>query len=40
MIGFTESGVPKVWVNQNLSINEPSKLAIYGGDEAMPTSIE
>ena len=31
MIGFTAQGVPKVWVSQNFSSNEPSRTAVNGG---------
>jgi hypothetical protein len=40
MIGFTALGVPKVWVNQNFAINEPSKAALNGGEDVFATSIE
>lgn len=32
MIGFTDQGIPKVWVNPNYSSNEPSTFAVSGSD--------
>jgi hypothetical protein len=33
MVGFTEQGVPKVWVNSDFSSNEPSINASTGGEQ-------